>query len=313
MQRPASHQPTTTAATEASAAPEAHTTAEYAVEIQGLRKTYPGFALRDVSWRIPAGYITGLIGPNGAGKTTLIKLIMNLIRKETGEILVFGLDHERHEKSIKSRIGFVYDTPLPYSLLTLRDYAAVVASFYPTWKRGTFRRLAAEFALPLRRRIKALSRGMRMKFAIALALSHDADLIIMDEPTSGLDPVFRRELLGKLSELLLDEHKTILFSTHVTADLERIADFVALIKNGRLLFSEPKDELLERWSIVKGDGDLLSARTAGLFAGLRRGRFGFEGLTDAADRARQLLPGAVIEKPALEDIMYYLVENESHE
>jgi ABC-2 type transport system ATP-binding protein len=283
------------------------------VEIEGLRKTYPGFTLRDVSWRIPTGYITGLIGPNGAGKTTLIKLIMNLIRKEAGRIRVFGLDHVREERRIKSRVGFVYDTPLPYTLLTLRDYKAVTASFYRGWREETFRRLAAEFALPLRRRIKALSRGMRMKFAIALALSHDADLIIMDEPTSGLDPVFRRELLGKLSELLLDERKTILFSTHVTADLERIADFVALIRNGQVLFSEPKDELLERWAIVKGDGDLLSARTAGLFAGLRRGRFGFEGLTEDADRARKLLPGAVIEKPSLEDIMYHLVESENHD
>lgn len=276
---------------------------EYALEIRNLRKSYPGFTLRDVTWRVPAGYISGLIGPNGAGKTTLIKLVMNLIRKEAGEIRVFGLDHIRAERRIKERVGFVYDGPLPYDYLRPRAFKAIVASFYEKWDEEAFRRISSEFALPLNKSIRKLSRGMRMKFAICLALSHGADFIIMDEPTSGLDPVFRRELLDKLAGILQDEGKTILFSTHVTPDLERIADFVTFIKDGAVVFSESKDALLERWAVVKGGNELLAPDAAGLLAGYRKGRFHVEGITSDAVKARRLLgEGIVVEKPSLEDI-----------
>ena len=282
---------------------------EYAVEIADLRKTFPGFLLKDVTWKIPQGYISGLIGPNGAGKTTIIKLIMNLLRKDSGSISIFDRDHREAEKEIKSRVGFVYDVPLHYGYLKLRDYKSLVAAFYKRWDEGAFRSLAQDFQLPLNRRIKALSRGMKMKFAIALALSHHADLIIMDEPTSGLDPVFRRELLDTLSSLLQDETKTILFSTHITSDLEGIADYVTFIRDGEIVFSEAKDTLLESWAMVKGGNEQLTPATIGLFQGYRRGRYGFEGIVSDGKEAKRIFKDtAICEKPTLEDIMYFLVE-----
>ncbi len=283
---------------------------EYVLEAKGVRKTYPGFVLKDVTLRVPKGYIMGLIGPNGAGKTTLIKLIMNLTHKDAGQITLFGLDHCAREARVKSRVGFVYESPAYYDYLSLGAYRSIVASFYPTWDESCFRQLVGEFDLPLGQRIKRLSRGMKMKYSLALALSHAADLIIMDEPTSGLDPVFRRTLLEKLSELLQDAGKSILFSTHITSDLEHIADFITFISNGEIAFSQAKDDILENWAIVKGGNDLLTQDAKGLFHGYRRGRFGFEALTSDLGQARKRFAqsNVVIEKASLEDIMYHLVE-----
>lgn len=200
-----------------------------AVEIRGLSKDFGDFQLKGVSFAVPRGYIMGLIGPNGAGKTTVIKLILNLLRRDGGEIRVFDRDNLAHEVEVKSRIGFVHDTPYFFEHLTLRKLKDTVAPFYGTWDDRIFHRLMEEFNLPLRKRFSKLSRGMKMKFALALALSHRADLLILDEPTAGLDPVFRRELLSKLSAFIQDEGKTVLFSTHITSDLERIADFITFI------------------------------------------------------------------------------------
>ena len=225
---------------------------ENILEIKSLRKEYNGFALKDVSFQLPYGYIMGLIGPNGAGKTTTIKLVMNLLRKNSGEIKIFGKDNLEHEVEVKSRIGFVYDTPNFYEHLTLKQMKSIIAPFYKNWDEVMFRKYIDEFDLPLTKKIKTLSRGMLMKYALAIALSHHADLIIMDEPTSGLDPVFRRELLDILSGLIQDEKKSILFSTHVTSDLERIADYITFIHKGEMIFSRPKDEIFEEYGIVKG-------------------------------------------------------------
>ena len=220
-------------------------TADYALEVTGLRKRYKGFALKDVSFQLPRGYIGGLIGPNGAGKTTIIKLIMNLVRRDGGEIQVFGLDNRADEADIKSRIGFVYDVPGYWDDKSLDAHRRALAPFYPRWSDETFERLCGEFDLPLDRKFDALSQGMQTKFALAMALSHEADLLIMDEPTAGLDPVFRRELLQRLSALLQDERKSILFSTHITSDLARVADFITFVRNGEIAFSLPKDQLLD--------------------------------------------------------------------
>ncbi|MDQ1353611.1 MAG: type transport system ATP-binding protein, partial [Acidobacteriota bacterium] len=175
---------------------------ENILEIKSLRKEYKGFTLNDISFALPYGYIMGLIGPNGAGKTTTIKLIMNLLRRNNGEIKIFGKDNREHEMEIKSRIGFVYDTPTFYEHLTLKQMKTIIAPFYKSWDEAMFQRYMKEFELSLKAKVRTLSRGMHMKFALALALSHHAELIIMDEPTSGLDPVFRRELLDILSALI---------------------------------------------------------------------------------------------------------------
>jgi len=248
----------------------------------------------------------GLIGPNGAGKTTIIKLIMNLIRKNSGRILVFGKDHIRYEAEIKSRIGFVYDVPPFYEDLKLKSTASAIAPFYPEWNQQLFLKLMDEFELPLDKKLKKLSHGMKMKFSLCLALSHHADLILMDEPTSGLDPVFRQELLERLSHIMLDEEKTVLFSTHITSDLERIADYITLINNGKILFSKALNDVLENWVVIKAEKDLLEKKDIPGIMGYQKTEYGIEILTSDVKKARTLLPSdSITEKASLEDIMYF--------
>ena len=281
------------------------------LEVSGLCKRYPGFALAEVSFTLPRGYIMGLIGPNGAGKTTTLKLILGLLRRDSGTIRVFGLDPARQGAEVRSRIGFVHDEPHFYRLLTLAQNAALVARFYGTWDGAAFRRLADAFGLPLEKRFGDLSHGNKTKFALALALSHRAELLVLDEPTSGLDPVFRRDLLDTFTELLQDERASILFSTHITADLERTADYITLIQEGRIVFSAAKDEILERWALVKGGLELLDQLPPGYFRGIHRGAHGFEALTDDDHAARRQLGDAVvIDKATLDDVVLYTTGGE---
>jgi len=284
------------------------------LQIRRLTKSYRGFTLDGVCFDVPEGYVTGLIGPNGAGKTTIIKSIMNLLRPDSGDIRVFGLDHRADEVSIKRRIGFVYDEPCFPGDSTLQDIRRAIAPFYEHWDEPCFQRLIREFELPLHKRFRKLSHGMQMKFALAMALSHHADLLLMDEPTAGLDPVFRRELLGRLGCLLQDERKTVLFSTHITSDLERIADFIVCLHKGKLLFALPKDELLDSWAVVKGGAELLAGNNARLFRGWRKSAVGVEALTDnlAAVR-RQLGAQFVAERPSIEDVMVLITKGDQHD
>jgi ABC-2 type transport system ATP-binding protein len=280
-----------------------------ALEIHGLSKDYGDFRLKDVTFTVPRGYVCGLIGPNGAGKTTIIRLVLNLIRRDGGEVRAFGLDNIRDEVAVKSRIGFVHDTPRFYEHLSLRRIRDTVAPFYPKWDDALFNRLLREFDLPPGKRFSRLSRGTKTKFALALALSHDADLLILDEPTSGLDPVFRRRLLEKLRGVIQDEGKSVLFSTHITSDLERIADYITFIRDGGIVFSSSRDEVLDKWGVVKGGPELDEPATRDLFRGVRKGEFGVQALTDDIPGARRRLgPDAVIERASLEDIMFYLTK-----
>ena len=279
---------------------------EDAVKLTNVSKSFNGFRVDNISLSLKKGFITGFIGPNGAGKTTTIKLIMNLIKRDSGSINVFGLDNVKHEKEIKERIGFVYADNHFYDHLTVEQMKRVIAPFYKRWDEEVFKRYTVEFNLPRNRTIKKLSRGMKIKFAIAIALSHHADLIIMDEPTSGLDPIFRSEILDLLSEIIQDENKTIFFSTHITSDLEQIADFVTYIYDGRIVFSEGKDSILEQYRIVKGAKELLDRDTRQLFLGLRETSVGFEGLTQNVTQVQQLFGDDVLfETPTLEEIMVY--------
>jgi ABC-2 type transport system ATP-binding protein len=278
-----------------------------ALEIHGLSKDYGDFRLKDVSFTVPRGYVCGLIGPNGAGKTTVIRLILNLVRRDGGEVRAFGLDNICDEVAFKSRVGFVHETPRFYEHLSLRRIRDTVAPFYPKWDDTLFERLLQEFDLPPVKRFSRLSRGMKTKFALALAMSHDADLLVLDEPTSGLDPVFRRRLLEKLREVIQDEGKAVLFSTHITSDLERIADTITFIRDGGIVFSATRDEVMDKWGVVKGGDELCEAGTRDLFRGVRKGEFGVQALTDdVAGARRRLGRDAVIERASLEDIMFYL-------
>lgn len=281
---------------------------EYILEVNNLRKEFKNFILDNISFKLEPGYIMGFIGPNGAGKSTTIKLIMNLLKKDSGEIKIFGKDHIKHEKEVKNRIGFVYDENYYYEDLTINSMKNIVASFYSNWDDDKFYQYIKEFDLNPKAKIKTLSKGMKMKFSLAVALSHNADLIIMDEPTSGLDPVFRREILDILYSVIQDDTKSIFFSTHITTDLEKVADYITFINKGKIVFSQAKDDILENYAIVKGGLDILNENIRKEFIGLRETRVGFEALTDNVNKIRNLFGDKVLmEKASLEDIMVYTV------
>ncbi|HHV97991.1 MAG TPA: ABC transporter ATP-binding protein [Clostridiaceae bacterium] len=278
------------------------------LEIKGLSKRFKDFSLKDINLSLCSGYIMGFIGPNGAGKSTTIKLIMNLIKKDEGEIKIFGMDNIKNEQEVKNRIGFVLDENYFYEELTVEEMRWVLAPAYKDWNENTFQKYLKEFQLPPKKKIKELSKGMKMKFSLAIALSHNADLLIMDEPTSGLDPLVRSELLDILSEVIQDENKAVFFSTHITSDLDKIADFITMINQGEIILSMPKDDILNNYGIVKGGRELLNSDSRNSFIGIKENKFGFEGLTKDRKQAKKIFGDkVVIEKPTLEDVMLYYV------
>ena len=281
------------------------------LELRDVVKNFTGFKLNGISFTLEPGYIMGFIGANGSGKTTTIKLIMNLLHLDMGEIKVFGLDSRRHEQEVKQRIGFVYDDNHFYEELTIIQMTKVVAPFYKNWDWDTYNHYVHRFNLPEAKKIKTFSRGMKMKYALAVALAHKAELLIMDEPTSGLDPIVRSELLDILSEVIQDESCSILFSSHITSDLDRIADYVTLIHQGNIVFSTSKEELFERYSVIKGERSLLDSNLQPYLVGVHENQFGFEGLVVDRESVARLTGGkAVLERPTLEDIMLYCTREE---
>lgn len=277
-----------------------------ALEVKNLKKKFKGFTLKNISFTLEKGYIMGFIGPNGAGKSTTIKLIMNLLNKDDGEIKIFGLDNIKHEKEVKNKIGFVFDENYFYEELTPMEMKKVIAPFYKNWNDSLFNKYIKDFSLSSNKKIKELSKGMKMKLSIAVALSHNAELLIMDEPTSGLDPIIRGELLDILTSLLQDENKSVFFSTHITSDLDKIADYITFINNGSIVFSCPKDDILENYGLVKGPKEILNADLRKSFIGIKENQFGFEGLTENRQQIKRILRDSVIiDKPNLDDIMLY--------
>ncbi len=283
------------------------------LDVKNLRKDFKEFSLKNISFSIPRGFIMGFIGPNGAGKSTTIKLIMNLLKKDTGEIKLFGLDNIEHENEIKNRIGFVYDENYFYEELTVLEMKRMVAPFYKNWDESIFQKYLKEFNLSTKKKIKELSKGMKMKFSLAMALSHKAEFLIMDEPTSGLDPLIRSELLEILFHLMQDENKGILFSTHITSDLDKIADYITLLHEGEIIFSKEKEEILDQYAIVKGDKNLLDIKTRKQFIGIKENQFGFEGLVEDKEEIKKIFKeDIVIERASLEEIMLYCTRRNKH-
>ncbi len=278
------------------------------LEVRGLNKAYRNFALHDVSFSLPEGCITGFIGVNGAGKTTTLKTILGLTPRESGEILFFGQNLDKEERAIKERLGIVLDSGGFYGELSLMEMKALAASSYRSWDEAEFRRYLDRFSLNPRQKINTLSKGMRMKYALALALSHKAELLIMDEPTSGLDPLIRRQLLDILREYMDRGGRGVFFSTHITSDLDQLADMLILIDRGRIVFQEEKDSLMERYRIVKGDAKELSDSVLPLLHNLSRTAFGFTAVTDHAEEIRKAMPGALLERASVEDIMLCQIE-----
>ena len=276
---------------------------EHILDVTGLNKSYPDFSLQDISFALPDGCITGFIGKNGAGKTTTLKSILGLVPKISGTIKWFGMDLSANEKEIKERIGIVLDDGGFYEELTLSEMKSIIASAYKSWSNDDYNMYLARFSLNPKQKISTLSKGMRMKYALALALSHKAEFLIMDEPTSGLDPLIRNQLLEILKEFMDNGGRGVFFSTHITSDLDKIADTLIMIDEGHIVFQEDKDSLLDRYRIVKGDVENLCPDTEKLLMNIDKTPFGFTAITKYADEIRKLMPDCMLERPSIEDIM----------
>ncbi len=282
----------------------------YILEVIGLRKSYKNFSLDNVNFTLPEGCITGFIGVNGAGKTTTIKAILGLIQTTSGTIKIFGHNIKGNAQEVRNRIGVVLDEGSFYGDLTMDEMKSIVAPAYTGWKERDYLDYMERFNLNPRQKINTLSRGMKPKFALALALSHQADLLIMDEPTSGLDPLIRSELLAIMKDYMQQGGKGVLFSTHITSDLDKVADLLVLIHNGKILFQEEKDALLDNYRLVKGGNRNLNDRNKQFFLSLQQTQYGFVGVTDKAGEIKKSMPDCLLERPSIEDIMLAFVEKE---
>ena len=275
---------------------------ENILEIKNLKKKFGNSGVEDVSFSLPKGYIMGFVGKNGAGKTTTIKSILNMLNRDSGEIKIFGKDNLTHEAEIKAKIGAVMDSTFFEENWTLLQTGAALKPFYPNWDDDKFKHMLQMFQLDPNKKIKQLSRGMKMKIMIACALAHNPDFLILDEPTSGLDAVARDELMSILQSFVNNENKSILFSTHITSDLEKIADYITFIHDGQIKYSGTKDDILEKFVLVKGAQGALSESQKKLVIGFTENSFGFEGII-IKDSLAELPSDVITERSTLDDIV----------
>lgn len=285
------------------------------LSVSNLTKQFPDFTLQDISLSLPGGTIMGVIGENGAGKTTLLRLVLGLLKRDSGKISLFGDPEGAKNAAIREQIGVVFDECRFHACFNAAEVGNIHKNLYSTWDGEYYRHLCSRFFLPEKKKIKDYSKGMKMKLSIAAALSHHPKLLLLDEPTSGLDPVARDDLLDIFQDFISDEEHSVVFSSHITSDLEKIADYIAFLKKGRLCFSMEKEELRESFSLVQCGEELLEwAPLKEKSAGFRKGRFGCEALLrcGTAEARRLLAQGgkatekgtdSVVEVPSLEDIM----------
>ena len=280
------------------------------IEIKGLCKSYGDFSLNNIDLTLPGGSILGLIGENGAGKTTTIKCILNLIRRDAGEITVLGHDNIREEKLAKQDIGLVLDECFFHDTLRPLDVGRVLAPAYKNWDQALFRDYLDKFSLPEKKLIKGFSRGMKMKLSLSAALAHRPKLLILDEATAGLDPVVRDEILDEFLGFISDEDHAILMSSHITSDLEKVADYIAYIHQGQVVLSDAKDNILDSYGRVGCTAAQLEAIAPDDVLRVRKGSFGCEALVkDRAAFARKY-PMLLVERTTLEDIMLFVGKGE---
>ncbi len=280
---------------------------ENLLEVKKLNKSYDSFSLNDVSFSLPKGYIMGFVGQNGAGKTTTIRTILNMAKKDSGEISLFGMDSVADSHRVKQKIGVVFDDIFFAEHLTVKEIESQLRVFYDEWDSRTFYGYIDRFKLPLKKKCGSFSRGMKMKLMVSAAMSHNAQLLILDEPTSGLDPVARDELLDILSDYIADENRGILFSTHITQDLERIADYITVLIGGSVWFSGTKDELLEKYVVIKGNEKDISDELISKAIGFHNYKNGFEGLLPAEFK-NELSDKIVCEKASIDEILIYIAK-----
>lgn len=281
---------------------------EYAVEVQGLTKRYPGFTLDHVSFAVPSGSIVGFIGENGAGKSTTMKAVLNLIRRDEGSVRLLGKEDGAEYPEIKEQIGVVFDESYFPDNLKIRDVDRIMRSIFRSWESGKFLDYCRRFGLPEKKIVKTFSRGMKMKLSIAAALSHQTKLLIMDEATSGLDPVVRNEILDLFQEFVQEEDHTVFLSSHITSDIERIADYILLIHKGRILLFEDKDTLLYEYGVARCSQEQAQNLDKALVVGVRRSQFETEVLVRNRKAVKEQ-PDLVVDRASLEDILLFTVKN----
>ncbi|MGL5315343.1 MAG: ABC transporter ATP-binding protein [Peptostreptococcaceae bacterium] len=272
------------------------------LRLDKISKNFGSFKLDSITFKLEEGFIMGIIGPNGSGKTTLIKLIMNLLNYDSGDIYFMGENIKNNPKQFKESIGFVYDDLYFYENLNVNDFEKMVSPFYSKFNSDKFNNYLLKFNISKGISIGKLSKGQKIKLMLAKALSHDAKLLILDEPTSGLDPIFRKEMINILQEELESGDKSAIFSTHITQDLEQAADYITFINNGKLVFSESKEYIDEKYKIIKGSKDELDNLE---LIGRKDSPYHSEGLLikEGYD-----IKNEKIRKASLEDIIYYYGE-----
>lgn len=285
-----------------------------AIEINNLKKNFKEFELDISNFNIKEGYITGFIGPNGAGKTTTIKLIMNMLFKDEGSIKILGDEISDENIKIKEKIGYVGEFSGYVGESKLKNIKNVISRFYKEWDEELYKKYIRKFKLSENKIYKELSSGEKRQFDLVMALSHHPKLIIMDEPTANLDPLIRNEFLEILQEHMESEDVTVFYSTHITSDLDKAADYIALIFKGKIILYDEKDAIIEKHSIIRGERNLLTEETKKCFISYKTNLFGFEGLTNNKKEAYEIFGEEVIyDKVNLEDILMYYTRGEGNE
>ena len=282
-----------------------------AIEIRNLVKSYSDkFTLGEINLDIPSGIIIGLIGENGAGKTTLIKSILNIIRSDKGNIKIFEKDIKINESEIKENIGVVLDNMFFPELLMPKDINSIMKDVYKNWDEQLFNKYLSEFKLKNNQSIKSMSKGMRKKLEIATALSHHPKLLILDEPTSGLDPVVRNEVLDIFLDFIQDEEHTILLSTHITSDLEHIADKIIFINQGKVVLDQSRDDLLDNYGILKCDVDKFDTISKDDIIAYKKNKYDYEILINDINKIRKKYKDFIVDKITLEELMVLMIKGE---
>lgn len=277
-----------------------------ALEIKNLTKSYPGFLLDNLNLTLPGGCIMGLIGENGAGKSTTIRLILDMIRPDSGSIRIFGKEHRESYPLAKEEIGVVMDEVGIPAVLNAGQVGKVMAGIFSSWDQALYENYLVKLNLPEKKRFKDYSRGMKMKLGIAIAMSHHPKLLLLDEATSGLDPVVRDEVVQMLMDFTRDEEHTILVSSHIVSDLEKLCDYIAFLHKGKLLLCEEKDKLLDEYCFVQAAAEELRGLPAEAVLGIRQNRYGAEAIVhrDAVDSTWQSGPITI------EELFLYMVKEE---
>lgn len=283
---------------------------ENALEVYGLTKRYPAFLLDGITFAVPRGTIVGLIGENGAGKSTTIKAILDLIKKDEGQIEILGKKEREIDFYIRNRIGVVFDKHYFPDSMSARRLGGLLGTVYPLWDQEGYEQLLKKFSVPLDRKIRKLSKGMQMKLSIAAALSHQAELLVLDEATSGLDPIVRDDILDILLEFVQKENHAVLVSSHITSDLEKIADYIVFLHEGKVIFSKSKDELRYGYGILKCGATQFEKIDPNDIVAYRKQAFEWEVLVSDRKLAQKKYPNSIVDPATLDDIMLLFVKGE---